>query len=129
MYLTIKVIHLACALFSISGFLLRSYLMFIGSPWLKHKAVLVIPHLIDSIFLFSGFSMAFMVNFGLFSQSWLTMKIFMLMFYLFFVGVALNRGTTKKIRVLAFFLGISTFGFIVGVAINKTPMSWFALLS
>jgi len=72
--------------------------------------------------------MAFMVNFGLFSQFWLTTKITLLMFYLLFVGVALNRGKTKSIRVSSFFLAIATFIFIVGVAVHKSPASWFAVL-
>lgn len=129
MYLIFKTIHLTCAVISITGFLFRSYLMVIDSPLLKHKAVLVIPHLIDTVFLVSGFSMAFMLNFGLFSQSWLTMKVFMLMFYLLFVGIALSRGTTKKIRIISFCLAILTFAYITGVAINKTPIAWFALVS
>ncbi|MDC0598810.1 SirB2 family protein [Gammaproteobacteria bacterium] len=128
MYLTFKTIHMTCALISFTGFLLRAYLMFIDSPFLKHKAVLIIPHLIDTVFLLSGFSMAFMVNFGLFTQIWLSMKILMLMLYLLCVGIALNRGSTKAVRVTAFFLAIFTFSYIVGIAINKTSLSWFGLL-
>jgi len=128
MYLTIKTIHMTCALISFTGFLFRSYLMFIGSKWLNHKLILVTPHIIDTFFLLSGATMAFMVNFGLFSQLWLTTKIILLMFYLLFVGVALNRGKTRKIRVMSFFLAILTFGSIVGIAVVKTPLGWFALL-
>jgi len=128
MYLTIKTIHMICALISFTGFLFRAYLMVIESKLLNHKLVLVAPHVIDSFFLLSGATMAFMVNFGLFSQFWLTTKITLLMFYLLFVGVALNRGKTKSIRVSSFFLAIATFIFIVGVAVHKSPASWFAVL-
>lgn len=127
MYLFFKSIHLTFALVSITGFLLRSILMFRDSPLLNHKMVQLVPHVIDSVFLLSGFSMAFLLNFGLFSHGWLTMKLFCLMLYLFFVGVALARGTTKGIRIAAFFGALFTFSYIVGVAINKTPVSWFAL--
>jgi uncharacterized membrane protein SirB2 len=128
MYLTIKTIHMICALISFTGFLFRAYLMVIESKLLNHKLVLVAPHVIDSCFLLSGATMAFMVNFGLFSQFWLTTKITLLMLYLLFVGVALNRGKTKSIRVSSFFLAIATFIFIVGVAVHKSPASWFAVL-
>lgn len=124
MYLTIKTIHMTCALISFVGFLFRSYLMVIESKWLNHKAVLIAPHVIDTLFLCSGATMAFMVNFGLFNQFWLTSKITLLMAYLFFVGMTLNRGRTKSIRVAAFFAAISTFGYIVGIAVHKTPLSW-----
>ena len=80
MFLTIKTIHMCCALISFTGFLFRSYLMVRESKWLDHKAVLLMPHLIDTAFLLSGFTMAFILNIGLFAQGWLTMKIFLLMF-------------------------------------------------
>ncbi len=128
MYLTIKTIHMICALMSFTGFLLRAYLMVIESKWQHHKVVLVTPHLIDTVFLASGATMAFMVNFGLFSQLWLTLKISLLMVYLLFVGIALNRGRTKLIRIGAFFLAIFTFVYIAGIAVNKSTISWFGLL-
>jgi uncharacterized membrane protein SirB2 len=126
MYLLVKTVHMACALLSFTGFLLRSYLMMIDSKWLNHKAVLLLPHLVDSLFLACGFWMAFMVNFGLFNQPWLSMKVLLLMIYLFFVGQTLSRGRTKPIRVAAFFCGVFTFMYIVGIAVNKTPYSWFS---
>ena len=128
MYLTIKTIHMICALMSFTGFLLRAYLMVIESKWQHHKVVLITPHVIDTFFLGSGATMAFMVNFGLFSQLWLTTKIALLMVYLFFVGITLNRGRTKSIRIAAFFAAIFTFVYIVGIAVNKSTSSWFVLL-
>jgi len=128
MYLTIKTIHMTCALISFTGFLFRAYLMVIESKWLNHKFVLITPHVVDSFFLLSGAIMAFMVNFGLFSQMWLTTKISLLMFYLLFVGIALNRGRTRRIRIASFFLAVATFGYIVGVAVVKKPVGWLSLL-
>jgi uncharacterized membrane protein SirB2 len=128
MYLTVKTIHMTCALISFTGFLFRSYLMLIGSKWLNHKAVLILPHVIDTFFLLSGATMAFMVNFGFFTQLWLTTKVSLLMLYLLFVGLALNRGRTRQIRVGSFFLAVATFAQIVGVAVYKTPSGWFSLI-
>ncbi len=128
MYLTIKTFHMMFALLSFTGFLLRAYLMVIESKWQTHKAILITPHIIDSFFLLSGATMAFMVNFGLFNQLWLTTKITCLMFYLLFVGIALNRGRTKTIRIACFFLAIFTFIYIGGIAVNKSATSWFVLL-
>lgn len=128
MYLTVKTIHMTCALISITGFLFRAYLMLIESKWQKHSLVLVLPHVIDTVFLLSGATMAFMVNFGFFSQLWLTTKVSLLMVYLLFVGLTLNRGKTRRIRIVCFFLAVATFIYIVGVAVQKSPASWFALL-
>ena len=128
MYLTVKTIHMPCALISITGFLFRAYLMLIESKWQKHSLVLVLPHVIDTVFLLSGATIAFMVNFGFFSQLWLTTKVSLLMVYLLFVGLTLNRGKTRRIRIVCFFLAVATFIYIVGVAVQKSPASWFALL-
>ena len=128
MYLTIKTIHMTCALISFTGFLFRAYLMVTESKWLNHKVVLITPHVVDTLFLVSGATMAFMVNFGLFSQMWLTMKIGLLMCYLLFVGIALNRVKTRSIRIAAFFLAVATFGYIVGIAVIKSPAGWLARL-
>jgi len=129
MYLTVKTIHMTFALISFTGFLFRAYLMVIQSKWLNHKLMLITPHVIDTVFLISGATMAFMVNFGFFSQVWLSTKVMLLMLYLLFVGIALNRGRTLNIRVGAFFMAIFTFAYIVGIAVNKSPASWFALLA
>ena len=117
---------MSCALLSFTGFLFRAYLMIIDSKWLQHKAVQGVPHIIDGLFLGTGFYMAFMVNFGLFNQPWLTAKVTLLMFYLLFVGMTLSRGSTKRIRITTFFLAILTFLTIVGIAVNKSVLSWFA---
>jgi uncharacterized membrane protein SirB2 len=127
MYLTIKTLHMTCALISFTGFLFRSYLMLIDSRWLQHKVVLILPHVIDTVFLLSGATMAFMVNFAFFNQLWLTTKVSLLIVYLYFVGQALNRGKTKVRRIGNFFGAVLTFCYIVGVAVVKTPASWFGL--
>jgi uncharacterized membrane protein SirB2 len=126
MYLTVKTIHMICALISFTGFLFRAYLMLIESRWQHHKLVLVTPHVIDSVFLMSGATMAFMVNFGFFSQVWLSTKVLLLMLYLLFVGICLNRGSTRRIRIASFFLAVFTFLYIVGVAVQKSSASWVA---
>lgn len=128
MYLTVKTIHMTFALISFTGFLFRAYLMVIESRLQNNKVILILPHVIDSVFLTTGAIMAFMVNFGFFSQLWLTTKVTLLMLYLLFVGIALNRGGTKRIRIASFFLALFTFGYIVGVAVEKTPSGWFSLL-
>jgi uncharacterized membrane protein SirB2 len=127
MYLSLKIIHVTCALLSITGFLLRSLLMFIDSPYLRHKVVLITPHLVDTVFLLSGFSIAFWLDLALFDHAWLMTKLMLLMFYLLFVGVALSRGSTKKVRISAFLMALLTFSYMIGIALSKSPASWFAL--
>jgi len=61
------------------------------------------------------------------AQSWLVAKIVALLVYILLGSVALKHGRSRKIRVAAFFAAIAVFGYIVSVAIAKSPwglMSW-----
>jgi hypothetical protein len=40
--------------------------------------------------------------------------------------VALRFGRTKGIRALAWLAGMLVFGYIVAVAMSKSPLGWFA---
>ena len=48
MYLPLKYAHLALAIVSISGFVLRGLWMMSGSALLGHKAVRIAPHVVDT---------------------------------------------------------------------------------
>ncbi|MDH3614989.1 MAG: SirB2 family protein [Gammaproteobacteria bacterium] len=43
--------------------------------------------------------------------------------------VAIRRGSTLRIRIIAFVGALSVFAYIVGVALSKSPASWLAYLS
>lgn len=116
---------MTCALLSITGFTLRGFWMMQDSTLLKNKAVKVLPHIVDTLFLLSGVSLAVSIDLSLFGQSWLISKICLLFVYIF-LGVLAFRSSNKKVKALAFFAAILTFIYIVGIAINKNPASWFS---
>jgi uncharacterized membrane protein SirB2 len=128
MYETLKLVHVGTAVLTISGFVLRGYWMFSGSPNLQLKVVKVLPHIVDTVFLVSGIALIFILNLPVMSQPWLLMKFVALIAYIALGAIALGRGKTIRSRTIAFVLALATFAYIAGVALSKSTASWFALV-
>jgi uncharacterized membrane protein SirB2 len=128
MYATLKMIHVSTAILTISGFMLRGYWMLTESPRLQLKAVKVLPHIVDTVFLFSGIGLIVVLNLPVLSQNWLLMKFAALVAYVVLGAIALGRGRTMRSRTLALVLSLAVFAYIVGVALGKSTYSWIALI-
>lgn len=128
-YLIIKNLHALSALVTITGFVLRGYWMLTGSDKLQHAVTRTAPHIVDTVFLLSGIAMLVMLSLNPFSQGWLVAKFAGLIAYILLGTVAIRRGSTLQIRIVAFVGALSVFAYIVGVALSKSPASWLAYLS
>ena len=126
MYTTLKLVHMAAATLTISGFILRGFWMLSDSPNLRHPLVRVLPHVIDTVFLLAGIGLIMTLHLPLLLPAWLQVKIAALRVYIVLGTIALKRGKTKRVRAIAFILALLTFAYVVGVALNKSAASWFA---
>ena len=126
MYLIIKTIHMAFATLTIIGFLLRGYWRIIGSGFYKNRAMKVLPHVIDAIFLGTGISLLVMLNLNPLQHPWLLAKFAALFAYVGLGMVAFRFGRTQAIRLVAYVGALASFAFVVGAAIAKSPLSWLA---
>lgn len=120
-HLLMKTIHMSCALLSISLFVLRGWWMLHDSTRLQLRWVKTVPHVIDTALLASAVLLA--LNIGQYpgTHSWLTAKIMALLLYIGLGMVAIKRGRTKQIRVLAWLGAIAVFAYIVSVALTRQP--------
>lgn len=125
-YLTLKFLHLIMAALSISGFAVRGYWMMTRSEYLSHRVVKIAPHVIDTVFLLTGIWLAVVLSVNTFSQPWLLAKVAGLVAYIVLGTIALKRGPTMKVRIIAFIAALLAFAYIVGAALMKSPASWFA---
>jgi len=121
-YLSIKMIHLTSVVLSITGFMLRGYWMMIESPLLQTKPAKILPHIIDTCLLASALLMVYMSAQYPFVQPWLTVKVFALIAYIILGTIALKRGKTRQQRIIAWFLSVLVFAYIVLVALTRTPV-------
>lgn len=128
-YLIIKNLHALSAVITITGFVLRGYWMVTGSDKLQHRITRIAPHVVDTVFLLSGIAMLAMLSLNPFSQGWLVAKFAGLIAYILLGTLAIRRGSTLQIRIIAFVGALSVFSYIVGVALSKSPLSWLAYVS
>jgi uncharacterized membrane protein SirB2 len=127
LYLTLKAVHVACAVLSISGFALRGILMLADSPLLAARFARVAPHVVDTVLLASALWLAALIGQYPFVQGWLTAKVLALIAYIVLGAVALKRARSKAARAVAFVLALCAAAYIVSVALTRDPLGFLAL--
>jgi uncharacterized membrane protein SirB2 len=122
MMATVKIIHVVCALLSISGFVGRGILMIKESVLLRARWLRITPHVVDTLLLVSAIVLASQWGLAAFDMPWLWAKVIALLLYIALGVVALRAGRTKAVRVSAWAAAIVVFAYIVSVAISKNPL-------
>jgi len=117
----LKLHYLTVAL-SLAGFILRGVWMMRDSPLLQARSVKVLPHINDALLIFSAIGVAYSVGLYPWGQPWMAAKLVALMVYILLGTVALKRGSSKAIRVIAWVLALLVFTYIVRVAMAHSPL-------
>jgi uncharacterized membrane protein SirB2 len=121
-YVILKHLHMTAAGLSILFFVIRAYWSVSGSALLQTRLVKTLPHVIDTVLLLAGIMLAAMIGP---EQPWILAKIVALIAYILVGTVAIKRGKTARSRAIAAIIAILIFIYIVGVALNKTPLAWW----
>ena len=124
-YLALKHLHVTAAILSIALFMLRGVWLATDSPRLGARWVRIAPHVIDTLLLASALGLAALLGQWPFVQSWLTVKVLLLVVYIGLGVLALRPGRPKAVRVACFLFALATVLFIVSVAHSHDP--WGAL--
>ncbi|XKF16142.1 SirB2 family protein [Halomonas sp. BLK-85] len=122
-YLLIKHGHMTAAYLSLAFFILRAVWSVREMPILKAPWVRVIPHIIDTALLTLGVLLAVTLNFWPL-PGWLSAKIVVLVIYILLGTVAIKRGRTPMIRAGFAIAAVGVFVYILGAAIQRSPLSW-----
>lgn len=120
-YLAIKHLHVTCVVLSILLFFLRGIWTMQTSPIMQQRWVKIAPHIIDTLLLGSALTLAWLSQQWPFQQAWLTAKVLGLLAYIILGSIALKRGKTRQIRLAAWLLALATVGYIVAVALSRSP--------
>jgi uncharacterized membrane protein SirB2 len=118
----LKAVHLGSALLSISGFVLRGVWMLQGSSRLQARTTRILPHIVDTVLLVSAIALAVRSAQYPLVHAWLTAKVLALLVYIGLGGVALKYGESRRVRLLSFCLALAVFGYIVLVAMTRSPV-------
>jgi len=127
MYMILKNFHMTFAILAIVGFLLRGYWAMTGSDLHQNRATKILPHINDALFLGTGIWLVMTLNLPWTQQPWLLAKFTGLIGYIGFGMIAFRFGRTNEVRLLAFVAAVSSFAYVVGCALSKSPMSWLAI--
>ncbi len=124
MYLTIKTIHVSCAIISVCGFSLRGLIKLYRPHWLQARWLRIAPHAIDSLLLASAIYLAVQSQQYPLQQAWLTAKLLGLLAYIGFGMMVMRFAQNQRQRLLAYLLALASFSYILAVAITRSPLPW-----
>lgn len=122
---TVWWLHVGSVVLSFSLFFLRGLWMWQGTLAQRGRWVRIAPHVVDTLLLLSAITMVIMLSLPVLDTPWLLAKIAALLLYIVLGSVALRRGKTPEIRLLAWLAALLVFVYIVGAAVRHNPLSWF----
>lgn len=126
-YTSLKILHLGSVLLSYSLFFLRGLWVLRASPVMQQRWVKIVPHLIDSVLLGSAIALAVLLGISPFVAPWLAAKIIALLLYIVLGSIALKRGKTRRMQLIAWLAAQAVFVYIVLTALAHDPMPWRVL--
>lgn len=128
-YYWIKQLHISTVVFSISFFALRYYWMLIGSQREKQRWVRILSVVNDTTLLIAGISLAVISSQYPLMAPWLSAKLAGLLAYILLGTMALKRARTRSVRIITGLLALASAGYVVSVALTRSPLPWAALTS
>jgi uncharacterized membrane protein SirB2 len=125
LYPALKLLHVGAVAVTALGFVLRGLWMVRDSPLLRHPLTRVLPHVNDTLLLAAGIGLAALLRQYPLVDGWLTAKLLALLAYIALGTIALKRGRTKRIRLVAFGGALLSLSYLVAVALTRSP--WLGL--
>lgn len=126
-YLTVRAIHETAVTLSVTGFFIRGLVGLAGVQGPGGRLARTLPHVVDTVLLASALVLAWMLGVTPLSAPWLMAKVCGLVAYIGLGMVALRAGVPWRIRATAWIAALATVGWIVSVAVTKSPWGFFSL--
>jgi uncharacterized membrane protein SirB2 len=113
----IKQWHIAFALLSLSGFVLRGILMLYAPQRLQNRWLRRLPHVIDTLLFGLGITLLWFGPWSLWTAPWLQAKLSALLLYIGLGFIALHRGRfARRTRLAAWLAAIAVFAYMLAAA-------------
>lgn len=128
-YLLLKTLHQSLVALSISGFAARGLGSLSGAAWVGRPLAKRLPHLVDSLLLLSALALLWALQLNPLSSPWLLAKLLGLLLYIGLGVLALQARRPAWQRGPAFVAALATVGWMVSVAISKSPWGFFQLIA
>ncbi len=116
-YAQIKLVHVTTVLLS-GGFFLVRGLLVLGDrqSWALAPPLRYTSYVIDTILLTAALMLVSILPKALFANGWLIAKLILLVPYIILGSFALKRGSTLRVRQVAFILALIAFGTMFSIA-------------
>ncbi len=124
----VKFIHVSTVILSYLLFWTRGLWMIRAPARLQRRWVRTVPHVIDTLLLASGITLAVLIHQYPLVDGWLTAKLAGLIAYIGLGLVALRLGRRRGTRIAAWISAQGVFFYIVAVAVTRNPLPFSALL-
>ena len=124
-YSLLKSVHVTAVAASLSLLVLRAIWRLRAPRRRAAGGVRGVPPGVDTVLLASAIGLALMLENYPGTHGWLTAKVAGLVVYVVLGSIALKRGRTPGARGVAFVAALAVFGYIVSVAITKSPKGFF----
>jgi uncharacterized membrane protein SirB2 len=115
----LKNFHIMLAYLTTLGFVVRGLWSMIDSPLRNQKWVKVVPHVIDTLLLVLGVTLAINIGASL-TSGWLAAKLLGLLGYIGF-GVLAMRAGTVPLKVVGFVAALGCVLYMFAVAFTRSP--------
>jgi uncharacterized membrane protein SirB2 len=127
-YPQIKFVHVAAVFSSGILFAFRGMAVQFGAAWAMAAPPRYLSYTIDTVLLTAALMLASILHVDPFVQTWLAVKIVLLVVYVALGSMALKRARTRGRRLVAFAAALLVYGYIISVARAHDPWGVFAFL-
>ncbi len=120
-YASVRTLHITCAGLSIALFCARGLMQIRGIDWRRWRWLRIAPHLNDTVLLGAAIALAWLSGQYPLALPWLSAKVLGLLMYIVVGRIALRPDVSTTTRLLAFAGALASVGYIVGVAMTRSP--------
>jgi uncharacterized membrane protein SirB2 len=128
-YPQIKAVHVTAVLASGTLFALRALAIQLGGRRAMAGPVRYFSYSVDTVLLISALLLMGVLHQYPLVNSWLTVKVALVVVYIVLGTFALKRGRTRRVRLVCAIAALLTFGLIVSIAVTHDPLGVFSRLA
>jgi uncharacterized membrane protein SirB2 len=125
-YPQIKLVHVIAVLASGSLFALRALAIQLGQRWAMAAPVRYLSYSVDTVLLTAALMLMTVLHQFPFVNSWLTVKVTLVVVYIVLGTFALKRARTPRARLACTIAALLVFGMVVSIARTHNPLGVFS---
>lgn len=127
-YLQIKHVHVAAVLMSGGLFALRAAATLLEQQWAMAAPVRYLSYTIDTVLLTAALMLMTILHQFPGVNSWLTVKVALIVVYIILGSLALKRARTRAVRLACSVAALLVFGAVISIARAHSPLGFLAWL-